>query len=127
MSKVRTKFFSNRETKYGRRHRPGEMNQTEAAYAQELQLRKLAGEIVEWHFEAMTFKLADDVRFTPDFVVFHLDTTMELVDVKGSAFAVDPKSVVKIKVAAEKFFWFKWSQAVKNTKRDGGGWTRKEF
>lgn len=127
MRKLHTRFKFTGATKYGKRHKPGEMNATEAAFADELQLRKLAGEIVDWQFEALTFVLAKDCRYTPDFMALHLDGSLELIDVKGSAFAVDPKSTVKIRIAAEKFWMFEWVQVIRKTKRDGGGWTCKGF
>ena len=63
-------FRARDNTKYGKRHTPGVMNKTEEAYAKTLQVRKLAGEIVDWQFEAQTFKLAADCRYTPDFAVW---------------------------------------------------------
>ena len=63
-------------SKYGKRHVPGVMNVTESRYAEVLQLKKLSGEVLEWLFEAQTFKLADDCRFTPDFMVLYADGTI---------------------------------------------------
>ena len=106
--------------RYGRRHTPGEMNKTESRYAEVLQTRLLACEILAWHFEAVTFKLAKDLRYTPDFGVFHVNGTYELIDVKGSG-PIDAKSIVKIKAAAERFYWFDWTMAVERLKKNGGG------
>jgi len=113
-------------TKYGKRHTPGEMNQTEAAYAAMLETRKLAGEVIEWHFESITFKLADGCRYTPDFEVVLADHTIEFVDAKGGG-PMDEKSRVKCKCAAEKFPWFVFVIAQKQAKKNGGGWSREEF
>ena len=107
-------------SKYGKRHVPGVMNVTESRYAEVLQLKKLSGEVLEWLFEAQTFKLADDCRFTPDFMVLYADGTIQFVDVKGGG-PIDPKSVVKVKCAAEKFWCYRWSVAKARTKKDGGG------
>jgi hypothetical protein len=113
-------------SKYGKRHRPGEMNSTEAKYAEHLQARKLAGEVIEWLFEPVTLKLATDCRYTPDFLVLHADGTLEFVDVKGGG-PMDEKSRVKIKCAAEKFFCFRFSIAKTRPKRDGGGFAMEQF
>jgi hypothetical protein len=102
------------------------MNKTEERFAAGLQADKLAGEIVEWHFEALTFKLAADLRYTPDFVVFETDGSLTCIDVKGTG-PIDAKSIVKIKAAAERFYWFSWRQAVERIKKEGGGFTMQEF
>lgn len=113
-------------TKYGKRHKPGEMNKTEAKYAEALQARKLAGEIEEWYFEGSTFKLAADCRYTPDFEVYLADGSIEYVDVKGSG-PIDPKSRVKIRMAAQLRPWFRWVMEQQQTVKNGGGWKREEF
>ena len=101
----------------GVRRQPGTMNRTEAAYALALELRKHTGEVAWYAFEAMTFKLAKDTRYTPDFVVMLADGSIELHEVKGF-FEDDAK--VKVKVAASMFpFVFRLVRA--KAKRDGGG------
>jgi len=119
-------IFNRDNTKYGKRHTPGVMNQTETRYAEALQLRKLAGEIIEWGFEAVTFKLAADTRYTPDFMILNIDGTITFVDVKGAG-PIDPKSLVKLKVAADKFWCFRFELAKARTKRDGGGFVTEEL
>lgn len=127
MTLIRNRFaFRKDRTKYGKRHTPGQMNGTESAYAELLQIRKLAGEIIDWQFEAITFKLADDTRYTPDFTVYLADGSMEFIDAKGGG-PIDPKSLVKIKCAAEKFWMFRFVMEQKQAKKHGGGWKRKEF
>jgi hypothetical protein len=113
-------------TKYGKRHKPGVMNQTETLYAEGLQARKLTGEIVEWGFERVTFKLADNCRYTPDFDVLFPDGSMEFIDSKGGG-PMDDKSRVKVKVAAEKFPMFQFVIEKRLPKKLGGGWKREEF
>jgi hypothetical protein len=102
------------------------MNQTETAYADLLEKRRLDGEILAWWFERITIKLAEDCRFTPDFLVIRGDMSCEFIDVKGSG-PIDPKSAVKVKCAAQEFwpFWFVVEQ--KQTKKNGGGWKRTEY
>lgn len=51
------------------RHVPGSMNKSEDAFAQELDVRMAAGTVLKWEFENWTMRLADDCRYTPDFVV----------------------------------------------------------
>lgn len=59
------------------------MNRTEAAYADVLEVARIAGQVREWHFEAVTLKIAHDCRYTPDFLVVRSDGTVELHEVKG--------------------------------------------
>ena len=120
------RFFKRDNTKYGKRHVPGQMNQTESAYAEGLQLRKMAGEVIRWEFESITFKLAPDTRYTPDFAVWLADGSMEFIDAKGGG-PMDEKSRVKCKVAAEKFPQFVFVIEQKLAKRAGGGWKREVF
>ncbi len=120
------RFIRRDNTKYGKRHKPGVMNQTESAYAEGLQARKLAGEIIDWQFEAMTFKLADGCRYTPDFAIWLADGSMEMVDTKGGG-PMDEKSRVKVKVAAEKFPQFVFVIEQRQAKKHGGGWKREVF
>ena len=65
------------------RHTPGVMNRLEANYAQYLELRKRANEIVHYAFEAVTLKIAADCRYTPDFMVVNKDLEVEFHEVKG--------------------------------------------
>lgn len=123
---MKPKFRAKSQGRYGKQHKPGVMNKTEAEYAERLQVRKTAGEIIEWWFEAITFKLAPDCRFTSDFAVLFPDGTMELVDVKNAG-PINETSAVKARVAADKFFMFAFVQERKQSKKDGGGWTRKVF
>lgn len=105
------------------RLKAGEMNKTEAAYAAELEAAKLASQIVWYAFEGITLKLADNCRYTPDFIVMRSDGQIEMHEVKG--YWTDDARV-KVKVAAEHFpFIFK--AVYKRPKKDGGGWKIEEF
>jgi hypothetical protein len=64
-------------------HKHGEMNRGEAMYSQYLAIRKQAGDIQDFWFEAITLKLAHDTRLTVDFFVMGNDCTLTCVDVKG--------------------------------------------
>lgn len=105
------------------RHKPGTMNKTEAEYAGILEVRKRVGEIADYWFECFTFKLAQDCRLTPDFVVMMPDGVLELHEVKGFW---EGDAIVKAKVAAEKFP-FRFIAVSKRAKKHGGGWNVREF
>jgi hypothetical protein len=59
------------------------MNKTEQARAIDLEAMKRNGIIVAWWFEKWTFKLADDLRYTPDFVIQKPSGQLEVEEVKG--------------------------------------------
>ena len=120
------RFMRGDNTRYGKRHVPGVMNQTESAFASILEQRRAIGEVIRWEFESVTFKLAADCRYTPDFSVWLSDGTMEFVDAKGGG-PMDEKSRVKCKVAAEKFPQFVFVIEQKQSKKAGGGWRREVF
>jgi hypothetical protein len=86
------------------------MNQTEAAYAEELQLQLLAGEILGYQFEPMKLRLAKNTSYSPDFLVQLADSTLEFREVKAcrasGAFLAEDDAMVKIKVAAEMYPMF---------------------
>jgi len=99
----------------------GEMNRTEAAYAEHLCGRVIACEIVGWRYEAYKLRLADRTYFTPDFVVQMPDGTIELHEVKASSSSgkilIEDDAAVKIKVAAQQYPEFRFVLAVK--RKDG--------
>lgn len=105
------------------RMKAGKLNKTEQAYADHLEWLKRMGEIVWYSFEAMTLKLADDTRYTPDFIVMAANGQLEAHECKGF-WRDDAK--VKIKVAAEKFP-FRFIAVKAKAKKDGGGWTYEVF
>lgn len=107
----------------GLRHQPGVMNKTEEARSRDLDAMQQRGEILDYWFEAMTFKLADDTRYTPDFLVLMPDGLLVVEEVKG--FWQDD-ALVKIKIAAA-MFPFPFVALKKRALKDGGGWERREF
>ena len=120
------KFRSPSAGRYGKRHKPGEMNQTEALYAAELEAKRIDGEVLGWWFEPASWRLGAGCHYIPDFMVLLADHTIEFVDTKGGG-PLDAKGQVKLKVAADKFWPFKYVQLKRRAKKDGGGWTRREF
>ena len=118
---------------------PTKMNTIEVEFAWLLEERKRKGEIVDYVFEGLTFRLADRTTYTPDFLIVYADH-FELVDVKargikktmcgkdGRPHVVQWSSkrddaAVKIKVAAALFPWMQWAYCYKEA---DGGWTREE-
>ena len=99
---------------------PGAMNKTEQAYRDYLELHKRDGLIREYRFEAVKLRLANRTFYTPDFMVITNDNTIELHEVKGFW---EDDARVKIKVAAEQHWWFKFVAIQKK----GGGWKVEEF
>lgn len=79
---------------------PGQMNKTEARYAQHLEKLKRIGDILDYGFERYKLRLAKNTYYTPDFDVTEADGTLSFREVKG--FWRDDARV-KIKVAAEQF------------------------
>lgn len=122
--------FGRRIKAQGRAKRvPGEMNKTEARYEQEVILPKYKAGDINWYgFEALTFKLAPDTRYTPDFIVQLSDGTIEAIDVKASKKDGKPlvteDSYVKMKTAGQLFpiqFLMTWRL------KDTGAWTERRF
>lgn len=105
------------------RLKPGTMNKTEAAYAAHLEMRKHAGEVLWWRFEALKLRLADNTFYTPDFAVMTADSVMECHEIKG---VWQDTGRAKIKVAADMYpFRFRAFQSV--SKKKGGGWAEEDF
>ena len=94
------------------------MTKLEEAYSWELERRLKRGEILVWRYEAITFKLAPDTRYTPDFFVVCADGMVEFHEVKGFR---REDSWVKLKVAAEVFPWFRFLLVT-----NGKGWVIRE-
>lgn len=105
------------------RMRTGERNKTEAMYEQELELRRIGGEIAWYRFEGVKLRLADNTFYTPDFAVMLASGQLEMHEIKGW-WGDDAR--VKIKVAADQYP-FRFIALTAKAKRDGGGWEREEF
>jgi len=105
------------------RLKTGTMNKTEAAYADFLELRRRAGEILWFKFEGVKLRLADSTFYSPDFAVMLADGSLEMHEVKG--FWQDDARV-KIKVASD-LYPFRFLALKANAKKNGGGWTEEAF
>lgn len=103
---------------------PGQMNKTEQRYAGQLDLLKHAGEIIDWRFEPFKLRLAYRTFYTPDFVVILPDGAIRIIEVKAHW---EDDARVKIKVAAEVYWWFEFVAVQVVPAADGGGWKEEQF
>lgn len=109
----------------------GEMNATERRYANELESRRLAGEIADWWFEPFSLRLThppegQPARVTVDFMVLMPSGLVFLDDTKGSGLD-NPASIVALKCAAELFPLWRFRIVKERTKKQGGGWEVREL
>lgn len=106
------------------RLKTGEMNKTEAAYAEHLELQRRAGAVEWFKFEALKFRLADNTFYTPDFLVLMTSGFLEAHEVKGGFWMEDAR--VKIKVAAS-IYPLRFIGVMPIAKSKGGGWKMEDF
>lgn len=107
------RFFCKPYKKTGRK---SGMNKSEEKYAALLESMKQAGDIIEYVYEGITLKLADNTRYTPDFVVIS-DEYVTLVEVKArwnrgkenEHTHWEDDARVKWKVAMERYWWFRFA------------------
>ncbi len=102
------------------RFRSDGMNKLEAAYAQQLEWRKRAGELLWYAYEGIKFKLAPATFYTPDFAVMMADGELQIHEVKGFW---EEDARVKIKIAAQ-LFPIRFIAIRKSSKE---GWVTEEF
>jgi hypothetical protein len=96
------------------------MNRLEQRYADNLELKKIAGEIIDWKFNAIRFRLAEGAYYKPDFFIVYPDR-FEIHETKGHW---REAARVRIKTAAELYPWFKWVAVKWDAK---GGWQFEHF
>lgn len=109
------------------RLKPGQMNKTETAYRNHLLARKAAGEILDFRFEGITLKLAQDLRYTPDFFVLMPDGSIEFHEVKGSRAVFRDDAKAKCKMCAQLNPWASLVVVYPRPKKNGGGWEYENF
>ena len=98
----------------------GEMNKTEAAYARHLEALKFSGEVLDFWFEEMKFKIGTSACwYTPDFVVQLKSGAMEIHEVKGH---FQDDALVKTKAVA-----LRYPYRVISIKLVRGAWEVREF
>lgn len=105
------------------RLKTGQMNKTEAAYAEHLKAEQYAGRLSWFKFEGVKLRLADNTFYTPDFAVMLSDGMMQMHEVKGH-WQDDARA--KIKIAAD-LYPFEFIAVKAKAKKEGGGWSREEF
>lgn len=105
------------------KHQSGQMNKLESLYAQELEARRLVGDIHAWHFEAVKLKLAPATFYTPDFMVLMPNFTLQIHEVKGHW---EDDARVKIKVAARLFPGISF-YGIRREKGRNAGWAHEVF
>lgn len=118
----------------GRRRTPGQMNAVEEKYNAFLAEQHRLGVIAWYAFEPVTFKLAADTRYTPDFLVMMPDGSLECREVKGGkknkrtgarTFWCEEDAKLKVKVAARMYTLIAF--AIVYPLEKGIGWGRKDF
>lgn len=82
----------------------GEMNRTEERYARHLDILKANGDVLEYMFEPVTFRLATRTSYTPDFMVICEDR-VEFHEVKGYW---QEDAWIKFKTIADRHPWARW-------------------
>ena len=87
-------------TAHGRIVVPPYKNKAEGLFGGLLDYRKRLGLILWWGYEAVTLKLGQDCRYTPDFAVMNANSEFVFYEVKG--FRRDD-AIVKLKTAASMF------------------------
>ena len=97
----------------------GKMNKTEAAYAQQLELERHAGEVLWYKFEGIKLRLADNTFLTIDFAVLPKDGVLEMREIKGH-WEDDARAKTKIAAAMYPFRFIA-------VKKKGSGWEREDF
>lgn len=100
----------------------GDMNKTEAAYADRLEQQKAAGTILDWKFHAIRVRLAKNTFYEPDFMVMTAGREIQIHEVKGGFTTKEGQT--KIKLCAEILPWFR---VFKCSKQKDGNWTIQEF
>jgi hypothetical protein len=116
----------------GRKPRiPGEMNKTEAAYGDVLKAQLIAGEIEDYKFESIKFRLADRTWYTPDFMVQAIGGQQEIHEVKAMTskgkVLIEDDANVKLKVVAEQYSQYVFKVCAMRPKKLGGGFDVREL
>ncbi|MFP4284158.1 MAG: DUF1064 domain-containing protein [Desulfovermiculus sp.] len=96
------------------------MNKTESLYARRLDEQMLAGDVLSWSYETLTFRLANRCSYTPDFLVI-TPGEIQIHEVKGGYVRED--GLIKWKIAAAAHPEFRFFMC----KFDGGNWIIREY
>lgn len=104
------------------RHSP--MNKLEAAYAQKIELERLAGMWQWWAYEPIKLRLAAGAWYTPDFALLDPGGHLIIHETKGHW---REAAMVRIKVAAELYPFFRFVAVTRQRKRQGGAWILTQY
>ena len=97
------------EPKMLRQSSKPKLNKTEADYGRRLRMAHPEAWVTE---QAVTFRIGNGVRYTPDFTVFHpFGGGVDCHEVKGY---MRDDAAVKLKVAASEYPFVKWTLAWKS-------------
>jgi hypothetical protein len=109
------------------------MTKVEERFASYLNLLKSVGKIEDWKFEPMSIKIADGVRYNPDFEIVGKEF-ITMAEIKPGSrdkktgqvkpFSMDDGYRTKIYVAAEKYPEFRWLLIWDDK---NGGWMEREI
>lgn len=88
-------------------------NKGETRYAEYLELRKRAGDIIDYKVKPMSIRLAPRTFFEVDFLVIDKEGFLEIHDYKGH---MEDDALVKLKVLADQY-WFLRVFVVKEPRR----------
>ena len=105
-----------------KRRKPGELTKNEQAWLEHVGKTRPKDQIF---FEPIKLRLADRTYFTPDFICLTEEGIIEAHEVKGSWKAPNQEdSRVKLKIAAEQFWWIRFVSIESKpiAKKHGGGW-----
>jgi hypothetical protein len=102
-----------------------ELNDTEQEYATMLDQQKAAGGVLWWKAHAFNVRLANNTFYRIDFLVLKSDMRLEIHETKGDY--ITDKGMMKIKLCAEALPAIPVILCQKRAKKNGGGWTFKEF
>jgi len=107
-----------------RMEEPAYRSSYEKQYAEELELRRLAGEIFSWRFEPFKLRLGKSwtTSYQPDFLTVGNDGAMTFIEVKGFWRSAGR---VKTKTAALLFPEFTFIAVTKD--KDQPGWREETF
>ena len=82
------------------------MNKTEQRFADHLELQRIAGVITWWAFEPMTWRIAENTSYKPDFMTQDADGHLHVYEIKPASrgtFARTDVAWLKLKVVKEQF------------------------
>lgn len=113
-----------RIAEYAQKRHKSKMNKLEAAYAQQLELERLAGRWVWWGYEVIKLRLASGAYYTPDFALIDAGGHLVIHETKGHW---REAAKVRIKVAAELYPFFQFVAVTRQRRKEGGAWTFKQY